>query len=545
MADQDLTQLTATTTPADGDLLYTVVDPAGTPLDRKITWTTVKTFLSNLFYTKTAANALLATRKRYHGLFDRAVGASNPLPTYITTSTFTLSTGTNAITYYYNGVQVDVNVNKTTTLGAAGLYFIYFDQSTGDLLNSTTYPGWTTSSNVIIATVKWNGSNYGLVSDERHGYDHDLSWHKWAHDTIGTRYESGITLTHNGGTGAAATFSTTSGAIHDEDIDFVVNASSAFPTANALRTFYQDSATTHQFDTALSTSPFRLGTGGRPQLIDSASYVLSTVPSAANRYVNCFIYATTDLHTPIYSFVEVASTATITAGGYTSLVLARAVPFPNLTGKGITQELRPIYRLIIRADGVLQAIDTTQDDYRTVSTVPQGAGIVNTTAASVSFNPAGNIAATTVQIGMEELDTEKAPLASPAFTTAITLDAVAVPTISSTNTFTNKRITKRVSTVTQAAAPTVNTDNGDIFAITGLAQAITSMTTNLSGTPAAGDLIMFQITDNGTARAIAWGASFAGTTAVPLPTTTVISTMLRVLFQRNAANNAWDCIGSV
>jgi hypothetical protein len=36
MADSELTDLTETTTPAVGDLLYTVVDPAGTPLDRKL-----------------------------------------------------------------------------------------------------------------------------------------------------------------------------------------------------------------------------------------------------------------------------------------------------------------------------------------------------------------------------------------------------------------------------------------------------------------------------------------------------------------------------
>lgn len=112
-----------------------------------------------------------------------------------------------------------------------------------------------------------------------------------------------------------------------------------------------------------------------------------------------------------------------------------------------------------------------------------------------------------------------------------------------TDTLTNKRISKRVVVTTQSATPTINTDNGDIFQITGLAQAITSFTTNLSGTPVAGDMMMIQITDNGTARAITWGASFASTT-VTLPTTTVISTMLRVLFQRNNANNAWDCIGT-
>ena len=84
------------------------------------------------------------------------------------------------------------------------------------------------------------------------------------------------------------------------------------------------------------------------------------------------------------------------------------------------------------------------------------------------------------------------------------MEGVTVPTISSTSTITNKRITKRVVVTTQAATPAINTDNGDIFQITGLAQAITSMTTNLTGTPVAGDMMMIQITDNGTARAITW-----------------------------------------
>ena len=110
-----------------------------------------------------------------------------------------------------------------------------------------------------------------------------------------------------------------------------------------------------------------------------------------------------------------------------------------------------------------------------------------------------------------------------------------------TQTFTNKRISRRVVVVTQSATPTINTNNTDIAQITGLAQAITSMTTNLTGAPSAGDYLVIQITDNGTARAITWGASFSSTT-VTLPTTTVISTMLRVGFQRNNANTVWDCV---
>lgn len=126
----------------------------------------------------------------------------------------------------------------------------------------------------------------------------------------------------------------------------------------------------------------------------------------------------------------------------------------------------------------------------------------------------------------------------------LAVEGVVIPSISSTNTLTNKRVTRRVVAVTQSATPTTNTDNTDVGEITGLAQAITSMTTNLSGTPVDGDLLEFQITDNGTARGITWGTSFASGGLVSLPTTTVISTMLRVLleYQTTASLNKWVCV---
>lgn len=121
----------------------------------------------------------------------------------------------------------------------------------------------------------------------------------------------------------------------------------------------------------------------------------------------------------------------------------------------------------------------------------------------------------------------------------LAVEGVVIPSISSTNTLTNKRITRRVVSTTQSATPTINTDNTDVATITGLAQAITSFTTNLSGTPVATDFLEIQITDNGSARAITWGASFAATT-VALPTTTVTSTKLRVLFEWGGST--WDCV---
>lgn len=126
---------------------------------------------------------------------------------------------------------------------------------------------------------------------------------------------------------------------------------------------------------------------------------------------------------------------------------------------------------------------------------------------------------------------------TPAIT--LTLGAITPSAISGT------RITKRVITTTQSATPTINTDNTDVAYITGLAQAITSFTSNLSGTPVNGDVLILDITDNGTGRALTFGASFEASGTVALPTTTVASTKLTIGFRWNIATSKWTCVAAV
>lgn len=111
-------------------------------------------------------------------------------------------------------------------------------------------------------------------------------------------------------------------------------------------------------------------------------------------------------------------------------------------------------------------------------------------------------------------------------------------------TLTNKRITRRAPATTQSATPTINTDNTDVAHITGLAQAITSMTTNLTGTPVEGDMLRIDFTDDGTARAITWGAKFEASGNVPLPTTTVLGVRLDVGFIWNTVSSKWRCVAT-
>lgn len=110
-----------------------------------------------------------------------------------------------------------------------------------------------------------------------------------------------------------------------------------------------------------------------------------------------------------------------------------------------------------------------------------------------------------------------------------------------TQTLSNKRITKRVTTITSSGTPTINTDNCDVVTITALAAAITSMTTNLSGTPTNFQPLIFRILDDGTARAITWGSKFQAM-GVALPTTTTISKVLTVGFLYDTVDSKWGCV---
>lgn len=126
----------------------------------------------------------------------------------------------------------------------------------------------------------------------------------------------------------------------------------------------------------------------------------------------------------------------------------------------------------------------------------------------------------------------------------ISVEGVTIPSISSTNTLTNKRITPRVSSETSSATPTINTDNVDAHSITALAADITSFTTNLSGTPTNFQKLLIRIKDNGTARGITWGTSFEAK-GVALPTTTTISKVLTVGFIYDSVTSKWGCVCSV
>lgn len=127
-------------------------------------------------------------------------------------------------------------------------------------------------------------------------------------------------------------------------------------------------------------------------------------------------------------------------------------------------------------------------------------------------------------------------------TGATTLAGASIPTYSSTDTLTNKRVTKRTGTTTSSATPTINTDNVDFYSLTAQAEAITSFTTNLSGTPTENQILWIAVTGTA-ARALTFGASFEAST-VALPTTTASTNRLDMGFVWNSVSSKWRIVAT-
>lgn len=119
----------------------------------------------------------------------------------------------------------------------------------------------------------------------------------------------------------------------------------------------------------------------------------------------------------------------------------------------------------------------------------------------------------------------------------ISVESIVVPTISSTNTLTNKRITKRVTTTTDDATAVIDIDTCDVYELSAVANA-TEFT--LTGTPTDGQTLMVRIKDAGVTKGLTW----TGFTAigVTLPVATTAGKWHYVGCQYNLASTAWHAI---
>ncbi|QWT30394.1 hypothetical protein OLP41_gp214 [Mycobacterium phage I3] len=156
--------------------------------------------------------------------------------------------------------------------------------------------------------------------------------------------------------------------------------------------------------------------------------------------------------------------------------------------------------------------------------------------------------------GLSDLLALRAPINNPTFTgtvSGITKAMVGLGNVdntsdatknSATATLTNKRITKRVHDQNApGATPTLAWNSYDMIVLRGINAAITSLSSGITGTPTQGQPWLLRFKDDGTARALTWGASYRAI-GVALPTTTTVGKTLYVGGFYNATDSLYDVL---
>lgn len=368
--------------------------------------------------------------------------------TALTLTIATVKNGTaistnNPVIFYTDGNGVAVRHTKTapvvfTFTNTTGVWYFYFDSSGNPIATQTSPADSSTIARVY--RIYWNSTL--AIADKRvieslEVYKNDATWidRDWK-DTQGAQYSSGFTLTSNviaTGTpaidGSNAVINLTSGIIIDSNL--------AYTLTNA-------SAGTAKFTQNLGSGLLPATSGKFITITNNASLVLDKIPATdfpflwnattntpeyltqlgvrtgvtANNFFVYYLYAIQDPRRgetiKIKSAeIDFANSSLAEAHSWTQLQTL----FPTLRDS----KIRVLYKLTFEyktafdigtKKSALRKIEDLRKQ-RTTSTATVG-GVIP--ASTVSFTAAGNISSTNVQLALEELDAEKAPLASPVFT---------------------------------------------------------------------------------------------------------------------------------
>lgn len=148
---------------------------------------------------------------------------------------------------------------------------------------------------------------------------------------------------------------------------------------------------------------------------------------------------------------------------------------------------------------------------------------------------------TALGVGSLELGAASDTTLSRSSAGVLAVEGVVIPSISSTNTLTNKFITPQVQSVADAGGTlTPVSITNDMAIATALSQATTIAAP--TGSTVQGEKLVIRLKDNGTARALTWNAIYRASSDLALPTTTILSKTLYCGFIYNSTDTKWDLV---
>ncbi len=239
------------------------------------------------------------------------------------------------------------------------------------------------------------------------------------------------------------------------------------------------------------------------------------------------------------SLVRAALTGDVTApeGSNTTTIAAAAVTLAKMANLAQDQFIgRTTASTGVPETATITAAARSVLDDATV------ADMVNTLGGASSTGTGGLVRNISPEISAVQLGHPSDTTLARVSAGVASIAGVNIVTVSSTNTLTNKRITKRVSSEASNATPSINSDNIDCYKITALAANITSVT--VTGTPTDFQFLNISITDNGSPRTLAFGSNFEASGRVALPTTTVTSTRMDLGFIWNPVTSKWRIVAN-
>jgi len=335
--------------------------------------------------------------------------------------------------FWYKGRKVTKTGAQTCDLiPITGLYYIFYPSPTSLLVASAS--PWNLDEVVPVAIVYWDetAGTHHVFEDERHGCIMSPDTHGYLHNTVGARFQSGLTLSRvsSGGGGAIgdSQVALADGIIWDEDIRFPITDGSPqdiSPIAQ-IPVMYREGSGSDNWkkDTAVSY-PLKLVPPGGPEP-DQASYNLDTAGTwstprigSVGNFGAMWIFATNDVENPIIAIMGQRTDSSLndakTNNTYESLAFG-TLPFA---------EMKLLYRIIFETvDPFSTPAPHTYiadiQDLRSVSNLPAGTYVATAhssltgitspgahPASAIGNIPLAPIAATNVQDAINELAAEK------------------------------------------------------------------------------------------------------------------------------------------